>query len=141
MTVCRCNIRNGVSVEPVRLQVVAPDTTTAERCHESAQEQDGKRKTERNKCLPPSQVGESHRILLLREYIFSAHGVPKRRSSKPVSKDREECVNSYLKQHPEAPPLQIIGAYNSHRELGDQWGYFSLREMERVVAKIKSDQV
>jgi len=35
--------------------------------------------------------------------------------------------------------LQIIGAYNSHRELGEQWGYFSLREMERLIAKIKRD--
>ena len=46
-------------------------------------------------------------------YIF----LRKLRSSKPVSKSREEWVKPYLKQHPEAPPLQIIGAYNSHREL------------------------
>jgi hypothetical protein len=80
-------------------------------------------------------------VLLLAIAIGVCTFLRKRRSSKPVFKDREEWVKSYLKQHPEAPPLQIIGAYNSHRELGDQWGYFSLREMERLVAKIKSDQV
>ena len=80
-------------------------------------------------------------VLLLAIAIGVCTFLRKRRSSKPVSKNREEWVKSYLKQHPEAPPLQIIGAYNSHRELGDQWGYFSLREMKRLVAKIKSAQV
>jgi len=65
----------------------------------------------------------------------------KRRPSKPGLKNREEWVKSYLKQHPKAQPLEIIGAYNSHRELGEQWGYFSLREMKRLVAKIKSDEL
>jgi hypothetical protein len=64
-----------------------------------------------------------------------------RRSSRLRLKKREEWVRSYLKQHPHAPPLQIIGAYNSHRELGEQWGYFSLREMERLIAKIKRGEL
>jgi hypothetical protein len=62
-----------------------------------------------------------------------------RRSSMLRLKNREEWVRSYLKHYPHAPPLQIIGAYNSHRELGEQWGYFSLREMECLIAKIKRE--
>jgi hypothetical protein len=62
-----------------------------------------------------------------------------RHASRLRYQSREEWVKSYLKQHPHAPPLQIIGAYNSYRELGKRWGYFSLREMESLVAKIKSD--
>jgi hypothetical protein len=80
-------------------------------------------------------------VLLLAIAIGVYTFLRKRRSSKPGSQNREEWVKSYLKQHPEAPPSQIIGAYNSHRELGEQWGYFSLREMKRLVTKIKSDEL
>jgi len=62
-----------------------------------------------------------------------------RRSSRSRLRDREEWVKSYLKQHPQASPLEIIGAYNSRRYLGKRWGYFSLREMERLIDKIKSE--
>jgi hypothetical protein len=62
-----------------------------------------------------------------------------RLSSRSRFQSREEWVKSYLKQHPQALPLQIIGPYNSQRRLGKRWGYFSLREMERLVAKIKSE--
>lgn len=78
-------------------------------------------------------------LLLLVIAIGSCVLLLERRASRLRLKRREEWVRSYLKQHPHAPPLQIIGAYNSHRELGEQWGYFSLREMERLIAKIKRD--
>jgi len=80
-------------------------------------------------------------VLLLAIAIGVYALLRKRRPSTIGFQNREEWVRSYLKQHPQAQPLEIIGAYNSHRELGEQWGYFSLREMERLVAKIKSDEL
>jgi hypothetical protein len=47
-------------------------------------------------------------------YVF----LEKRRISRLALKNREEWVRSYLKRHPQALPLQIIGAYNSYRRLG-----------------------
>jgi len=82
----------------------------------------------------------SYALLLLAIAISIYIFLRKRRSSRLGFQSREEWVKYYLKQHPQAPTLQIIGAYNSRRELGKQWGYFSLREMERLVAKIKSDE-
>jgi hypothetical protein len=50
------------------------------------------------------------------------------------------CQMAEAYNHDRKYPLSE-GHIRSHRELGDQWGYFSLREMKRLVAKIKSDQV
>jgi hypothetical protein len=76
-------------------------------------------------------------VIAIGVYVF----LEKRRISRLALKNREEWVRSYLKRRPQALPLQIIGAYNSYRRLGEQWGYFSLKEMERLVTKIKSDEL
>lgn len=50
---------------------------------------------------------------------------------------RDEWVEKYLKHFPDEHPLGIIGDYNSQPQLGKNWGYFSLSEMESLIEKLK----
>ena len=87
-------------------------------------------------------ISEALLLALLLAIAIGVYALLRRRRPSTMGfQNREEWVKSYLKEHHQAQPLEIIGAYNSHRELGEQWGYFSLREMERLVAKIKSDEL
>jgi len=51
--------------------------------------------------------------------------------------DKEAWVYAYLAHFPEDHPMKIIGEYNS-TGLGEDLGWFSLSEMESVIARFRS---
>lgn len=55
-------------------------------------------------------------------------------------KTREEWVEQYLKQFPDAHPLAIIGDYNSHPDFTKRWKPFSLSEMQALVQQHGKDK-
>jgi len=51
------------------------------------------------------------------------------------STNRQEWARGYLSLFPNAHAFEIIGAYNSHPELGERLGWFSLTEVKDVISK------
>lgn len=54
------------------------------------------------------------------------------------SSSREEWVRGYIKHFPNDHPMLIIGKYNSQPNLGERLGWFTMQEMDRIVAEAKS---
>jgi hypothetical protein len=53
------------------------------------------------------------------------------------SPTRESWVEGYLKDFPDAVPLEVICDYNSQVHLGKKWGNFSLNEMQNLIEKLR----
>jgi hypothetical protein len=54
-----------------------------------------------------------------------------------LCRNREDWVEQYLHHYPTAHELQIIGDYNSAKQLPKSWRPFSLAEMQTLVRKLR----
>ena len=51
-----------------------------------------------------------------------------------------DWLTAYLQHFPDNHPLEVIGDYNSCEALGERWGYFSLEQIEQLIASIKANK-